>query len=279
MNITEIQIKYRLIIHDLKIKGNINRILFFFQLLFLVAYYTFPGIKSLDIWGTWIANVAIIIAPIILTINSITFVNSHKVRSVKQNFKNDFFQCVKQEIPEFVSYIPAQKIHPRIFYSSSLFRRRYDDYIGDDWISGHYKGIPIELCELHVFKLFKVTFNGIFVRCKFSKIFERTVVHFSNRLALTGVCSPVITEQIIKFCEKNNATVHLSYIQNNIFIAFNLKGSFFENKNRKTIDKLDKDFFMLQEIAEIMRTIISEQNCNIPEFSAASGQRDEQNVF
>ncbi len=186
---------------------------------------------------------------IALTLNSMYFVNSKYINASKCSFKDDLFYCFKQEIPELTEYSFLQKIHPRTFYASKLFKNKYSDYNGDDWMHGCYNGIEFVLCELHVFNLFKPIFNGIFVRCIFDKLIDHQLIKLTQ---INNSIYPITTD----FSNKYNSDIQFSNIENNLFISFSLKGYFFENEKIETINKIDKDVNMLKDIINVVKNII-----------------------
>jgi hypothetical protein len=153
----------------LRRNGSKNKLLLIILSLPAIAY------ALLDIYGNYdyyeledliyiSGGLIVIIITIILSINTLSFVNSQRTVDLKLRFKNDFFECNRKQIPEIKKYFYNQKIHPKYFYASDLFKSVHTDYIGDDLFYGEYKGCVFEICELHVFKVFKQIFDGLFIR-------------------------------------------------------------------------------------------------------------------
>jgi len=175
MTIQDIQEKYYNILCDLRKKGSLNKILLMLLLIAasLQAYVVINEKYYDQHWERFMTHGTLIFITIgivifwmflVLIMNSVSFINSKQIRFLNNEFKKNLFECIRKEIPEIRDYIPNQKIHPNVYYSSKLFQRKYDDYIGDDWMQGYYNGVRFELCELHVFKLFRVFFSGVFIR-------------------------------------------------------------------------------------------------------------------
>ncbi len=83
----------------------------------------------------------------ILTTNTISFVNSQRVRAIRNSFKKELFECIREQIPEIKDYCYYHKIHPKYFNDSGLYKSAHSDYIGDDLFLGNIKGSKFEICE------------------------------------------------------------------------------------------------------------------------------------
>lgn len=181
---------------------------------------------------------------IVLTINSFSFINSWKAKSFKYYFKTELFDCIKAEIPEICDYVYNQKIHPKVFYNSNLFKSKYSDYIGDDWIRGWINEKSFEMCELHVFNLFKSIFSGIFIKIKVN---GETININSNKAS--------IKEYILDFEAKYNGKVLISQNIDDIFLAIEMRGKFFEADNPRMIKLSNENVIMLKNIVDLIKKI------------------------
>ena len=256
MVINELETKYLNILQTLKKQGTKNKILVMLLLIpagiyafFYVApeYREYPERDQISRGALIIicTGVSIFWIFIILVSKSVTFINSKNLRYFNNSFKKDLFACLRRDITELEEYIYYNKINPSVFYASGLFSNRYDDYIGDDWMGGSYKRVAFDLCELHVSRLFKAIFNGIFVRCNVRALPE-------NEKLFCILDSPLFRNFENRYC----ATIHSSVDHSHIYLAVDMKGYFFENKNRSSIEKLDLDSAMLKELIELIKSLI-----------------------
>ena len=264
MDITQLKIKYLNFYNDFKKRGSGNKILLLLMLL-PPCYYVYILFNQRYFDGQWYkympySSLLLIVVlftlfwmTLALTINSISFVNIKKVRSLRNNFKYDFYSLIKTEIPEIKDYIFNQKIHVKTFKNSHLFDNNFCDYIGDDWFKGKYKDAWFELCELHVFRLFKNIFHGIFVHCKFETSAENRILKLSD-------LTDDLTKKILDFECKFFARIKISNIKNNLYIAAMKNGRFFESKNSKSIEKIETDHQMLIDLIYIIKAIIENRN-------------------
>ncbi len=185
----------------------------------------------------------------LLVLDSMTFISQRKVVTIKNNFKHDLRSIIETEIPEIIDYIYYQKIHPNTFFSSGFFKSRNDEYLGDDWMKGMYKDVSFELCELCVYKVYKKTFNGIFVHLTFD---EDKV----NRKLSINDFDEETQEIITQFMNTYNAEISISNVDYKMYMLVRIKGIFFENKNENSILKLDKDLNMLKDLVKITKQVI-----------------------
>ncbi|HOZ77555.1 MAG TPA: DUF3137 domain-containing protein [Ferruginibacter sp.] len=72
----------------------------------------------------------------------------------KEDYEDNYKQQVILQIFQFIhpglEYKPELCINHKDYVNSSLCRGWYDDYNGEDWIGGNYKGINFKCCELDV---------------------------------------------------------------------------------------------------------------------------------
>lgn len=264
MTIQELQKKYLSIYNDFRKAGFRNKIILLLLTIpaILYSYLVLDGKYHRYHWGSFMPHSQIIIITIgiglaifliILTINSFSFINSQKAKSFKYYFKAEMFDCIRYEIPEICDYIYNQKIHPKVFYNSNLFKSRYSDYVGDDWIRGQINNISFEMCELHVFNLFKNIFSGIFTRIRT----DEYLINITDSMTQNK-------EYISDFEVKYNGKVLTSQNQNEIFIAIEMKGKFFEADNQKTIQLSNENVLMLKDVVELIKKITTTNiNSNI----------------
>jgi hypothetical protein len=157
---------------------------------------------------------------------------------------------VQKNSPEITTYKYQQKIHPRVFNESGLFSRKYSDYKGDDWYGGNYKNSKFEICELHVFRLFKSIFSGLFIRCGISKNIPDTgTKQFYNQLI-----------EIKEFKNKYKSEIQLSSIRTNLLIAINIEGQFFENDSLKKINQTEFNLELITDTVTLLKAIINYYN-------------------
>jgi hypothetical protein len=251
MNIQELQKKYLTIYESCKNVGVKNKVLMLF-LTFpatLYAYFFLEGHRwerFMPHWQIVVITISILLVMIlmIISIKSISFINSRKARSFKYYFKTELFDCIKNEIPEICDYVFNQKIHPKIFYNSNLFKSRYSDYIGDDWIRGCFDKITFEMCELHVFNLFKNIFCGIFVKIGINtdSVDATDNIHKNKKY-------------ISDFEGKYKAKVLTSCGQRDFFVAIKMNGKFFEADNPRQIKSIDAHVLMLKDMVDLIKII------------------------
>ena len=184
----------------------------------------------------------------IFIMDSMLFISNRKLIAIKNNFKHDLRSIIETEIPEITDYIYYQKIHPNTFFSSGFFKSRDDEYLGDDWMKGYYKDVKFELCELNVYKVFKKKFNGIFVHLTFED--EKA----DKKLSITDF-GVEAKELMSHFMNTYNAIINISNVDYKMYLSFKMDGIFFENKNKKSILKLDTDFNMLKDIVRIIKLV------------------------
>jgi len=260
--VQHIKAKYLSIYDEFRKKGSNNKILLLLLLLIGLAY-AFLEMKDgyyrfkLDEKMSYKTLILIFLIfsmcwmIMILFTNSISYLNKRKVESLKYHFKQAFINRVKTEIPEIKDYIPNQKIHPKIFNDSGLFGTGYSDYIGDDWIQGEYKNVHFEMCELHVFRLFKNIFHGMFVRCRFPYIVNNIdIIHNDNK----------IRNLMNNYENKYSAIIKLVVKNNNLYIAVERKDKFLRCDKAKHINYVDYDFNLLKDLVQIIKDDITEYN-------------------
>ncbi len=84
----------------------------------------------------------------------VTVVSVYQYTKAKENYESDYKEKIIQQIIKFINpgleYKPDICIHHTDYINSSLCRGWYDDYDGDDWIGGNYKGVNFKCSELNV---------------------------------------------------------------------------------------------------------------------------------
>lgn len=256
MTSKELQDKYLSVYYSLKNIGFKNKlILLVLTIPSVLLMYRFLDVKfNRYHLGKLIPHNQIVIITIcigialiltILTIKSFSFIHTQNAKSFKHYFKTDLFDCVRSEIPEVNDYKYNQKIHPKVFYNSNLFKSKFSDYVGDDWIRGQINNIPFEMCELHVFNLFENIFSGIFTRIGiYDASISITEILVHNKIHISD------------FEEKYHAKILVSQNQNGMFIAIKMNGIFFEANNPQTIKSTDANVKMLKDIIDLIKRII-----------------------
>lgn len=255
MTIKELQDKYLSIYNSFKNVGFKNKIILIFMSIpaTVYLYTTLEGKYYKHHWNQFMPHNRIVIITIgigiamiliILTIKSFSFIYTRKANTYKFNFKQELFDCLKTEIPEISDYFHSQKIHPKVFNNSHLFKTRYSDYIGDDWILGRIDNIAFEICELHVFTLFRNIFSGIFIRI----ITNDVSINIIDEIAQNNL-------PISDFELKYKAKILASQNQNEIFLAIKMKGKFLEADNPRTLKSTDENVIMLKKIVDLIKKI------------------------
>ena len=261
MNAQELQKKYLTTYYRLKNIGYRNKLFLLLMILpgTLSVYYFLNTEYYFRHWNRFMPHSEIIILSIavgiisiltLLLMKSFSFVNTRRVNTYKRIFKKDFIDCVSDEIPEIDEYIYYQKIHPQMFYDSNLFKSKYSDYVGDDWIKGRIDEICFEMCELHVFNLFKNVFSGIFARISITNPIDITDSIAKNK------------DYITYFEAKHKAQVLASQRQDEIFVAIKMDGEFFEANNPNMIKSVDENILMLKDIIDLTKTITAANRVN-----------------
>lgn len=259
MTTQELQKKYLSIYDSFRNVGFINKIILLFMTFpaILHTYLRLDGRYYRNHWDKFMPHNRIVIITIciglvmiliILTIKSFLFIKTRKANSFKIYFKKELFDCLRAEIPEISDYLHYQKIHPKVFYNSNLFQSTYSDYIGDDWIRGRINNMVFEICELHVFTLFKNIFSGIFTRI----VINDDSINITDKIAQNKL-------YISDFEMKHKAKILSSQNQNEIFIAIQMKGIFFEADNPRTLKSIDENVIMLKEIVGLIKKITTTQ--------------------
>jgi Protein of unknown function (DUF3137) len=92
----------------------------------------------------------------------------------------DFKESVIGEIIKYLNpnlvYRPDQMVPSKYYRQSGLFRKRYDDYAGDDYIGGIYKGVEFFCSEINTTtrdnnggRSFNTIFKGLFFTATINK--------------------------------------------------------------------------------------------------------------
>lgn len=83
-----------------------------------------------------------------------TVVSVYQYTRAKDDYEDRYKEQVVQQIIKFIhpglEYKPGICINHTDYKNSSLCRDWYDDYDGEDWIGGNYKGVNFKCSELHV---------------------------------------------------------------------------------------------------------------------------------
>lgn len=107
------------------------------------------------------------------------------------------------------------------------------------------RGCRFDICELHVFSLFKSVFDGLFVHIYFGK----EMVNENNKL-----------EQLIEtYRNQMNEEVdikgHVAFL-GDVYLAFQHKSSLFEKNSGKEIRALDQDVLTLEGLVQLIKQVI-----------------------
>jgi hypothetical protein len=195
----------------------------------------------------------------ILLIKTTNFGALFGIKSVQRGFKNDICDYILQQVPEINEIIIEQKIKSSVFDESGLFSERNYDYEGNDWMRGSFKGMNFMISELHIFRLWKNKFNGIFGEC----ILKSTVNDQLYVCDITDhnqekdfVCPIEIKEIINEHATKWQSSIRIALKNNKLFIAISRNHDFFEFKNKKSINRIDEEFeIFISEINLFKRLI------------------------
>jgi hypothetical protein len=254
MDIKNIQQYYSSVFYSLRRNGLKNKLLLII-LSIPAVFYAYYDVNARYQYYDWdypheclyylCGVLLVIILLAILTINTISFVNSQRVRGIRKSFKKELFECISEQIPEIQGYCYNKKIHPKYFKDSGLYKSTHTDYIGDDLFNGEYKCSKFEICELHVFKLFKQIFDGLFIRIQInlSSIQSKEV----------DAC---LVSTLSMFKETYNINVKVSN-SNVIYVAVKHHGKFFEQSNLREIGVLGDDIIVLSDVVKLTKGIIN----------------------
>jgi hypothetical protein len=214
----------------------------------LLHVYVLTNLRSWELPEKYLyyfmGGLALIPLAIILSINTLSFVNSQRTVRLKFNFKKDFFKYVQTQIPEIKKYLFNHKIHPKHFYASGLFNSLHSDYIGDDLFFGEYQGTVFEICELHVFNLFKPVFDGLFIR----------IIGTSLRYDPNTLIKAVINQKKIPE-DRHHIKINFS-ANTDIYLAVKCRGKFFESDTIHEIQKLEVEMELLSDLVTLVKEII-----------------------
>jgi hypothetical protein len=198
-------------------------------------------------------------AGIVLLANSLSFVFPTKIWYAKGQYKKDIFKVIKAVNPEVQYFIPNKKISAKEFYSSGMFTEIFQDYTGDDWFKVSYNNVVFIMCDLHVTRLFKEIFQGLFVVYYSSNKKQDILIKFSETDRMP-VNSTFLSEETINliacYCTKHNKMISISRRTNSIFLAIGRTKNIFERGSLKTISTFENE-------AEIFRTNLQIVECVI----------------
>lgn len=260
MNLAELQQKYLTLYKHFRRMGIRNKLYMILLTLpaVIYAYLELDGKykhhhldKSISHASVvWISiGMEVFMLLLLISIRSFAFVNLRRTKGFTYHFKNELFAWLQTEIPEIDEYIYNQKIHPDIFYRSGLFKSKHSDYVGDDWIKGHFGDIRFEMCELHVFNLFKNIFSGIFVRirlCSGTDLPKEVVMSGNTALA--------------NFETKYKARVLSSQQGKDVFLAIKMNGKFFEGNTPRLIQSVDNHVALLKDLMGLLKEVANKSN-------------------
>jgi hypothetical protein len=187
----------------------------------------------------------VLITVIIFSTNTLSFIKSQRSVNFKVKFKRDFFECIHIQIPEIKKHFYNQKIHPKYFYASDLFKSVHTDYIGDDLFYGEYYGYVFEICELHVFKVFKQIFDGLFIR----------IIGISSSIDDDNYKTSIIPR--LNSLEEKYKIKYTISAKNQFYIAIRKRGKLFENNNIREIKELEVDIELLNDVVTLTKGIIN----------------------
>jgi len=254
MTIPEVIQRYSTVYNKIIAKGRRNKIIFIILLIpaTLSAYNHFlynPRLHSerekLSDYDSIYVFVALglLCLSLALLLKSSSFISRKQSRCLDLSFKHDLSECIRQNIPEITEYLHIRKIDPLTFKASGLFNQKYSDYKGDDLLKGVYRNVKFELCELHVFNIFKPIFSGFFVKCKLGCDTLRQA-------------EEPIASSIISLKSKYNVTVDISEVQGNIYIAIGVDGLLLENNSRKSIENIERDVALIKDIVGLVKVVV-----------------------
>lgn len=252
MTVSEIKEKYRKKFEIILRLGHRKRLILIGLIIAapFVAYVkvigrSHGGITDEELLMSFLAYIVIIavLIVVVLTINPMSFINQLNKNKFRFAFKKDLEEYLKQDIPEITDYLYLRKIDAPTFKASGLFSHKYSDYQGDDWLKGMYRNVKFELCELHVFNIFKPIFSGFFVKCKLGCD------------ALRQAEEPIATS-IVSLKSKYNVTLDISEVQGNIYIAIGVDGQLLENNSRKSIGNIERDVSLIKDIVGLVKVIV-----------------------
>ncbi len=254
MTIPEVIQRYSTVYNKTVAKGRRNKIIFILLLIpaTLYAYSEFLHRRKFrwlrkelsDVESIYVyVALGLLCLTLALLLKSSSFISRKQSRCLDLSFKHDLSECIRQNIPEITEYLHIRKIDPLTFKASGLFNQKYSDYKGDDMLKGVYRNVKFELCELHVFNVFKPIFSGFFVKCKLGCD------------ALTQA-EKQIGSSIVSLKRKYNVTVNLSEVQGNIYIAIGVDGQLLENNSRKSIENVERDIALIKDIVGLVKVVV-----------------------
>jgi hypothetical protein len=94
---------------------------------------------------------------------------------------------------------------------------------------------------------------------EFEKLF---VVYGKDQIEARYILSPSLMERIVSFKNKTGKNIHMSFVDNNIFIAISYKKNLFEPRVFKTIIDLEPIQEYYEDI-KLMTDIVEDLNLNL----------------
>lgn len=123
------------------VAGNWGIILILSLVLFVLAFLNFIGHFTEEYRGLILFLCFLFVA-----------ISTYLFTKKKDNYTGHFKNTIIREVIEFLSpgltYIPGDVIAKEEYKASSLYRRYFDYYDGDDYIEGIYKNVPFRCSEL-----------------------------------------------------------------------------------------------------------------------------------
>jgi hypothetical protein len=106
-------------------------------------------------------GLGVVLIPAVLLGTAVSIYNYTKT---KDSYEDDYKKKVIEQIITFIhpglQYRPGICINHTDYINSSLCRGWYDEYGGDDWIGGNYKGINFKCFELEVSRTSTGAYGG-----------------------------------------------------------------------------------------------------------------------
>lgn len=247
-------------------------ILFLLIIAFIYSYYdlraTFEvknigeDFKEEQIVPT-LAVTCLFFSVLLLFSKSIKYVYPPKLKSARRKYKKDIYNFIISEHPEITEYSPNQKINPKEFYTSKLFKTEPEDYKGDDWLTASYRGHKVVMCELRVSRLFKKIFTGLFVKCSNIKRSIPNPISFSHLYPISGerqYFSSDTIKYISNYCKKYESGICVSTVDHALYIGIERNKNLFERTSLEAIKNLPEEFEIFKSNFEIIKCIILDLN-------------------
>ncbi len=149
--------------------------------------------KKADHWGIAMIGAALLLVPALVlgttilggwTIASaviLVVVCVYNYTKVNDAYEDDFKELVIRQIIDFINpgmqYKPDAHVHSSYYKQSSLFRKNYEYFDGDDLIEGEYKNVSFRCSELDVSNSggaadYRHVFSGLFFAGSINRSFS-----------------------------------------------------------------------------------------------------------